>query len=102
MELFFGIFFSSIVVEGVITYIKTFFVNGKPSWQILIGIALGLLTALAYRLDLFALAGLTETVTWLSWVGRALTGILIARGSNYLFDLIKLLGNLTGRLTAEQ
>jgi len=96
-SLLFALIFCAVVMEGIITYTKTFFVDNKPQWQMLVGIALGVLVAVAYRLDLFALAGMTPSVRGLSWLGCALTGVLLSRGSNYIFDLVKLIGELTTR-----
>lgn len=83
---FFGLVFSAIIIEGIITYVKTFVVDGNFKWQMLAGVVIGILVALAYNIDLFAMAGLTSVVPF---VGCILTGVLISRGSNYVFDLIK-------------
>lgn len=83
---YFGIVFLAVIVEGIITYIKEFFVNGKFQWQMLISIAAGILVSAAYGADVLTLAGLTTPVPYL---GNILTGILISRGSNYVFDLVK-------------
>ena len=82
---FFGLIFLAIVVEGLITYIKTFFADGKFKWQMLVGIGFGVLSAVAFRVDLFTYVGMESSVPYL---GAALTGILISRGSNYVFDLL--------------
>ena len=84
MQLF-GITALAIVVEGIITYFRTFFVEGKFKWQVLAALALGVASALAYGLDLLAMTGLESRVPWF---GMALTGILLSRGSNYVFDLL--------------
>lgn len=83
---FFGLVFSAIIIEGIITYVKTFVVDGNFKWQMLAGVVIGILVALAYNIDLFAMAGLTSVIPF---VGCVLTGVLISRGSNYVFDLIK-------------
>lgn len=83
---FFNLVYAGIVIEGIITYIKTFAVEGNFKWQMLVGIGLGILVALAYNIDLFAIGGLVSSIPY---VGCVLTGILISRGSNYIFDLIK-------------
>lgn len=88
MTQFISLTLMAIIVEGLITYLKTFFMNGKPQWQMLAGIALGVTVALVYNVDIFVLLGITSTVPY---VGAVLTGILISRGSNYIFDLIKML-----------
>ncbi len=91
---YFGIVFLAIIVEGIITYIKEFFVNGKFQWQMLISIVIGVLVAAAYRVDVLALAGMQTAVPYL---GSVLTGVLISRGSNYVFDLIKAIGAAQGK-----
>lgn len=91
---FFGIIFLSIIIEGIITYIREFFVNGKFQWQMLISIVVGILVTAAYQVDIIALAGLQTPVPFL---GSVLTGILISRGSNYIFDLIQTISTLQGK-----
>ena len=86
---YFGVVFLAVIVEGIITYIKEFFVKGKFQWEMLISVAIGVLAAAAYQVDLLALAGMKTAVPCL---GSILTGILISRGSNYIFDLIKAIG----------
>lgn len=84
MEATLAIVFGAIIIEGLITYLRTFFIDGKIQWQMLLAIGLGAVVAIAYRIDLFALVGLESTIPL---VGCILTGILISRGSNYIFDL---------------
>ena len=86
MEQFFGLALMAIVIEGVITYIKEIFVNKNVMWQQVLGIVLGIIVAIGYNADLFALFGLTSTIPLL---GCVLTGVLLSRGSNYIFDLVK-------------
>ena len=86
MAQFFGLALMAIVIEGVITYIKEIFVNKNLMWQQLLGIVLGIVVAIGYNADLFALFGLTSTIPLL---GCVLTGVLLSRGSNYIFDLVK-------------
>jgi len=99
-NLFFALIFCAVVVEGIITYAKTLFVDKRFQWQMLAGICLGVLVTVAYNIDLFSLVGLQPGYAWLSWLGAALTGVLVARGSNYVFDLVKLLGELTVKFKA--
>ena len=75
----------AVLVEGLITYFNGFFVNGEFSWKMLFSILLGIIVAIAYRLDLIAYFNLQTDIPYL---GCVLTGILISRGSNYIFDLI--------------
>lgn len=86
---YFGLFLLSIIVEGVITYFKEFFINGEIKWEMAASVLLGIFVAVAYGVDLLADMGMQTNIPY---VGSILTGILISRGSNYVFDLVK---NLT-------
>ena len=79
---------AAIIVECIIAYVKTFFVDGKIQWQMITSLVLGIVVALAYSLDLLALCGLESNIPF---IGQVLTGILLGRGANYIADLIKLL-----------
>lgn len=85
MELFFGVLFASIVVEGIVTYVDTIFVNGKVQWKLIVSIAVGILIACAFGMDLFSLLNINSNIPF---IGNIITGILISRGSNYIFDLL--------------
>lgn len=90
MENFLAIFVLAIVVEGVVTYVREWFVDGKVHWQQILTMFLGVFVSLAYNLDLIKLVGVTAVIPY---VGCVLTGILISRGSNYIFDLVSKLQN---------
>jgi len=92
MEQFFGVILLSIVVEGVVTYVKTWFVDKHFQWQQLVTCILGIVIALAYAMDILSLFGVTSKVPY---VGQILTGILLSRGSNYIFDFIKRITKVT-------
>nr|WP_319489432.1 hypothetical protein [uncultured Caproiciproducens sp.] len=85
---YFGLFFLAVIVEGVITYINEFFVKGVLKWEMIFSILLGVFVAVAYGVDMLALVGLKTSIPF---IGSILTGILISRGSNYVFDLVKTL-----------
>lgn len=94
MEKFFGLVILSIIIEGVVTYVRTWIVDKHVQWQQIMTCVLGLIIAVAYKLDLVALFGYESSLPYL---GNVLTGILLSRGSNYIFDLIKkLLSATTG------
>ena len=76
----------AILIEAVITYVKTWVVDKKLQWQALMSVVLGVLVSVVYNLDIPAAVGITCGVPF---VGCVITGILISRGSNYIFDLIK-------------
>ena len=83
---FLPIVLMAIIVEGLITYLQQFIKMKKICWQMLISIIVGVFCTVAYEIDLFALFGMSTNIPFL---GNILTGILISRGSNYIFDLIK-------------
>ena len=89
MEQFIGLLMMAVVVEGMITYFKTIAVNGKVQWQIIASIVLGVAVAVVYDLDMLASLGFAASVPY---IGNAITGIAVSRGSNYVFDLV---GQLT-------
>lgn len=83
---FFSFITAAIFLEGIITYINQFFIKGEFSWQMLASVVLGIGFAAAYRLDLPSALGMQSAIPY---IGSILTGILISRGSNYIFDLLK-------------
>lgn len=76
----------SILIESLITYYKEFFAGGNASWEIVVSLLLGMIVAISYNLDLPAHFNLNSKIPY---IGCILTGILISRSSNYVFDIIK-------------
>ncbi|MDQ5983462.1 MAG: hypothetical protein RUMPE_01195 [Eubacteriales bacterium SKADARSKE-1] len=87
----FGFICFAVIIEAVITYWNRFFVDDSFSWKMLASIILGILVAVAYKLDLPEYFNLKSNFPY---VGNILTGILLSRGANYTFDLINKLTNL--------
>lgn len=77
----FGLASFAILIEAIITYFNKFFVQENFCWQMLLSIALGIVIAVAYELDLHAHFNLNSQIPY---VGCMLTGVLLSRGSNYL------------------
>lgn len=75
----------AILTESLITYFKEFFAYGDFSFSMLFSVILGIVIAIAYKIDLLEQINLKSSVPYL---GNLLTGILISRGSNYIYDLI--------------
>ena len=82
---------TAVLVEGIITYINEFFISGAASWQMILSLTLGIIIAVAYKFDLPKYLNMESQIPY---VGCILTGILISRGSNYVYDTLKTL-NLT-------
>lgn len=81
----FGLVTFAVLIEAIITYFNQFFVQESFCWEMLFSIILGVTIAVAYKLDLPAYFNLTSEIPY---VGCILTGILLSRGSNYIFDLL--------------
>lgn len=88
----FGIITFAILIEGLVTYINQFFVQENFCWQMLVSVILGIVMAVAYKLDLPAYLNLNSQIPY---AGSVLTGILLSRGSNYIFDLLNKLIKLS-------
>lgn len=95
---FMPILLMAVVVEGLITYLQHLIQNHHLCWQMALSIGIGVFCAVVYRIDLFEMLGLEAS---LPYVGSVLTGVLISRGSNYLFDLIKQFGSLVNGPAAQ-
>ncbi len=87
----FGIAAFAILIEGIITYINQFLIQENFCWQMLLSLILGIIVAVAYKLDLPSYFNLKSDIPY---IGCILTGILLSRGSNYVFDLIKSVASL--------
>lgn len=74
-----------IIIEASITYINQFFVSGEFCWQMILSIILGIIMSIAYEIDIPKYLNLNSRIPYLS---NILTGILISRGSNYIYDLM--------------
>ena len=81
----FSIVTFAILIEAIITYMNQFFMEDGFCWKMLLSIILGMTVAVAYKIDLPAYFNLNSDIPY---IGCILTGILISRGSNYVFDLL--------------
>ena len=84
---FLAVIVIAIVVEGITEYIKMMIPEIKDNTKVLLALTLflGIGSALAFNADVFAALGITARVPF---VGCVLTGVLCARGSNYVYDII--------------
>lgn len=88
MEKFFALVILAILVEAVITYVTEIkSIKSHLVSSLLLGIAVSVL----YKIDLPATLSITSEVPY---VGSVLTGVIMARGSNYIYDLIGRFTNL--------
>jgi hypothetical protein len=77
-----------VVLEGIITYINSFFVVGEPHYQMVLSLIFGIFISVAYKIDLLKLADIESEMPY---IGSILTGILISRGSNYVYNILNLM-----------
>lgn len=82
----------SVVVEGLVTYAKMLVVDRKIEWQIVVAVVLGVVFAVAYGIDVFALLGMNSIIPYF---GSVMSGVLMSRGSNYIFDMFKTIRTLS-------
>ncbi|MBZ3935995.1 hypothetical protein [Methanimicrococcus blatticola] len=88
----------AIVVEGIISYAKQIAVDKSMAWQNILAILFGIAISYCYSVDIIGYFGITTEVPYISFI---LTGILISRGSNYVFDFIKLVTMKSSSLQCE-
>ena len=75
----------AIIVEATITYINQFFVDGEFCYEMFLSTIFGIVISIAYEIDIPKYLNLHSRIPYLS---NILTGILISRGSNYIYDLM--------------
>lgn len=75
----------AIMIEAIITYINQFFVNGEFCWEMLLSMIFGIIISIAYDIDVTKHFNLSSRIPYIS---NILTGILLSRGSNYIYDLM--------------
>lgn len=83
-----GILLLSTLIEGTLTYI--FGENSETSrpWLRYVSLALGVGAAVAYKIDIPAIAGLVAVN---GYVGYVVSGLIIGRGANYINDIFALI-----------
>jgi len=98
MDDFLTILFAAVLVEGLVNMIRNI-KEKETDWRywasLVAAIGVSILVSYNWDLDLFS-AVLGEGQ--LPLVGAILTGLLVARGSNYVSELLKLLGATTHRI----
>ena len=88
MDKFLALVSMAILVEAIISYVQEIKTIKSPlMWSILLGV----IVALVYGMDVPNLLGINARIPF---VGEVLTGVIMARGSNYLYDLIGRFTNL--------
>ncbi len=89
MELF-KIFVLALLCEAIWETIKMTWENGKISLDRVGALLLGILLAVATRMDILSLAGLNAIHPV---IGIACTGVIVSRGANFTHDLLNLMSD---------
>lgn len=89
MELF-KIFVLALLCEAVWETIKMAWDNGKLSLDKIGALLLGILLAVATKMDVLSLAGLNSIHPI---IGIVCTGVIVSRGANFTHDLLNLMSN---------
>ena len=76
------------ILEGIITYLNSFFIIGELHYQMILSLIFGIFMAVAYKIDLLKLVNIESDIPY---IGCVLTGILFSRGSNYVHDILQTL-----------
>ena len=85
MEQFGQIFVMSFVTVSIYDIIKSFYKNNKIDINAIVTAIIGVILSVAAQLDVFALLGINFAIPYL---GMVLTGLVISKGSNYVYDFI--------------
>lgn len=89
-EIIFSCLFFAIFIEGTVEYIKLT-IEKKIYWEVIVAFVIGITLCFGYKLDFVkALLGIEPVIPYL---GNAVSAVVVARGSNYMFDLV---GKFTG------
>jgi len=87
LELVYQLLLAAVLVEAVVTSANLVYTK-EFDWRYFIAIIIAVGLAVAFGWDLFKAAGFDAKV---NFVGEVFTGIIMARGANYVNDLIGLL-----------
>jgi len=75
----------ALLIEAVITTIN-WLIEGKFNWQRITAVAVSVITSILAQVDIFSEVGLPLI---LPYVGSGLTGLIVSRGANVVYDLYK-------------
>ena len=84
MDNLLAILMIAVIVEAITEWAKLIIKDGKPNQWMIVSLVVALVLTLTSGVDLFAEIGLVFN---LPYIGSALTGIFLSRGSNYIFEL---------------
>jgi len=89
-EIIFAVLFFAILIEGTVEYVKLA-IQKSFYWEIIVSFVVSCVCTIGYKLDFVeALIGIEPGIPYL---GNIISGLVVSRGSNYVFDLV---GKFTG------
>ena len=77
--------FMAVFIEGITTYIKSAMVHNCFTIGMIISIIVSIMISICYEIDIPKQFGISSKIPY---IGSIISGLLIARGSNYLYDFI--------------
>lgn len=87
------------LVEAIYTNLRMIWDSNKFNWNNLGALIVAVLVAVVAGVDIFPALGINMIVPY---VGSVLTGILISRGANVIFDVLKKINEmLAGKVTTK-
>lgn len=88
------------LVEAIYTNLRMIWDSNKFNWNNLGALIVAVLVAVVAGVDIFPALGINMIVPY---VGSVLTGILISRGANVIFDVLKKINEmLSGKITTTE
>lgn len=94
MAQFIQVFIMSFVVVSIYDIVKSFYADNKINIHAIVTACLGVLLALLSKLDLFALLNIDFVIPL---IGEILTGLVISKGANYVYDFITKILSMLGK-----
>lgn len=85
MDTLAGLLFLATFVEGTLEYTLGEDKYKSRPWIRYVALAVGAVVAVAYRVSIPELIGLSSPIQYVDYV---VTGVIIGRGSNYLNDIV--------------
>jgi len=76
----------AVIIEGLITYLNNIFFSSGFCYQMFLSLIIGISFSAFFSIDIMKYFNMTAKYKIVNYI---VTGILLSRGSNYIFDLFK-------------
>lgn len=87
MDIILGLVLLATFIEGLVTYLFGKDTENVRPWLAYVSLSLGVVAAIAYKIDIPAMAGLVSPFPYVSYV---ISGLILGRGANYLNDFLSI------------